>query len=137
MGESEYIQQQTDDARAAIRTTIDELESDVGRAINPRVWVRAHPWMTLAAAAAAGFVASQLFTREEEPQTEHPAPHPQETSHSQTENGHPARRWSRLIPILTKTVATAWSIFNSLQEAQKAHFPPVQPPRQPPHPNSR
>jgi hypothetical protein len=124
MGESEYIQEQTDDAKAAIGATLGELEREVGHAVDPRAWARAHPWISLAVAAAAGFAASELLARsdtEPEPIKHHPEPG----------NGHPPRRWSRAIPILAKTLSMAWTVLSNLLEAQKVHSHPDEPPRQP------
>lgn len=56
--ESEYLRQQRTEAKAAIAVAFSELKADLAKGVDPRVWIKTHPWITLASAAAAGFAAA-------------------------------------------------------------------------------
>ena len=58
MGEAEYLAHQAAMAREAITGAFAELKTDLGRGVDPRMWMKSHPWMTLASAAVAGFAAA-------------------------------------------------------------------------------
>jgi len=60
MDEAEYLDRQSELAKAAMLATLDEMRSEAIRAVDPRRLTRAHPWTALAVAAAAGFAASGL-----------------------------------------------------------------------------
>jgi len=107
MNEAEYLEQQSTHAKAAMRATLDEMRSEAIRAVDPRRLTRAHPWTSLAVAAAAGFAASGLAGRSPRPESGQP----------QT-----ARRpdISRLLSIADQIVSFAMPIAQSLWEAYLA-----------------
>jgi hypothetical protein len=72
MNEAEYLDRQSELAKAAMRATLDEMRSEAIRAGDPRRLTRAHPWTSLAVAAAAGFVASGLADRSPRPESGEP-----------------------------------------------------------------
>jgi len=59
--ESQFLQQQADEAQRAISRTISLLGTNAGHGVDPRVWTRAHPIVALGAAAAGGFLAVNLM----------------------------------------------------------------------------
>lgn len=67
-GEAGYVAQQAEDARAAIGHTLHAIASDLKESVDVRLWAKEHPWMTVGAAATAGFVAACVFvpTREDQ-----------------------------------------------------------------------
>jgi hypothetical protein len=58
MSESEELVGREVDARQAIHDSLRRIRRDLRNAVDPRVWVRLHPWLAMTAAAAAGFVLS-------------------------------------------------------------------------------
>ena len=63
MDESHFLKEQSDDALAAMRTTLRDAKGDISRYVDPRGWARSHPWQAVAAAAASGFVAGDVLGR--------------------------------------------------------------------------
>jgi hypothetical protein len=55
-----------------MRATLDEMRRDAIRAVDPRRLTRAHPWTSLAVAAAAGFAASGLADHSPRPESGQP-----------------------------------------------------------------
>jgi hypothetical protein len=53
--EADYLRQQSAQAKAAIAGAFSELKADLAKGVDPRIWMKTHPWITLASAAAAGF----------------------------------------------------------------------------------
>jgi hypothetical protein len=72
MNEAEYLERQSQLAKAAMRATLDEMRSEASRAVDPRRLTRAHPWTAMAVAAAAGFAASGLADRSPRPESGEP-----------------------------------------------------------------
>jgi len=72
MDEAEYLEQQSELAKAAMRATLDEIRSEAIRAVDPRRLTRAHPWTSVAVAAAAGFAASGLAGPSRRPESGQP-----------------------------------------------------------------
>jgi len=66
--ETDFLAKQVADAKAAMNRVIGEMTRDVGQGVDPRAWVQAAPWTTLAAAAVAGFVATALAVPSKEEQ---------------------------------------------------------------------
>jgi hypothetical protein len=56
--EAEFLEQQSAAARKAITDAFDDLKVDLAKGTDPRVWMKSHPWITLASAAVAGFAAA-------------------------------------------------------------------------------
>jgi hypothetical protein len=69
MNEAEYLEQQGEEAKAAMQATLKSMAHDAYEIADPARLTREHPWRMVAAAAAAGFVASKLLAHEEEQQT--------------------------------------------------------------------
>ena len=57
-GESDFLTKQAEDARQAIGAVAAEIGRSLGKGVDPRLWAQHYPWATVAAAAAAGFVAA-------------------------------------------------------------------------------
>ena len=58
VGESEYLERQAAAARESISSAFAGLKADLAQGVDPRTWVKSHPWMILASAAVAGFGAA-------------------------------------------------------------------------------
>ncbi len=65
MNEAEFLNQECKRAEGAIKVTAMALGHEAMEIVDPRRLTREHPWKLVAVAAAAGFVASRLFTAEE------------------------------------------------------------------------
>jgi hypothetical protein len=72
MNEAQYLERQSELAGAAMRATLDEMRREAIRAVDPRRLTRAHPWTSLAVAAAAGFAAGGLVGRPPRPESGEP-----------------------------------------------------------------
>ena len=59
--ELEFLQQQADDARAAVARTFHEIGGGLGRSVDVRAWTGEHPWAAMSSAAVAGFAAVALL----------------------------------------------------------------------------
>jgi hypothetical protein len=70
MTEAEFLDQECKRAEGAIKATAQALGHEAMEIVDPRRLTREHPWKLVAVAAAAGFVASKLFTGEEPPRPE-------------------------------------------------------------------
>jgi hypothetical protein len=68
------------DARQAIHDSLRQLRRDLRDAVDPRVWVRKHPWFAVTAAAAAGYALSDNKSRSDRPGTNIHADSPQSAS---------------------------------------------------------
>ena len=56
--EAEFLEHQAAAARTAIVDALADLKTDLATGADPRVWMKSHPWITLASAAVAGFAAA-------------------------------------------------------------------------------
>jgi hypothetical protein len=61
LGEAQYLQEQAANAKAAIKNAVSDLGQQIGAGIDPKEWTREHPWTTMGAAAAAGFLCAAVF----------------------------------------------------------------------------
>ncbi len=66
MSEADYLAQQASAAQAAIMGALADLKADLGRGADPRVWMKSHPWITLASVAMAGFAAATVVPTKEQ-----------------------------------------------------------------------
>ena len=66
--ESEYLEQQASAAKAAISGAFADLKTDLAKGVDPRVWIKSHPWITMASAAVAGFAAAATVVPSKEEQ---------------------------------------------------------------------
>jgi len=65
--EAAYLDEQAAAAKAAMRHTVDELKQSLKETADIKYWARRHPWASVGAAAAGGFVAAvALFSRSDE-----------------------------------------------------------------------
>jgi hypothetical protein len=67
MGEREYLENQCQRAKAGMRVAIHDLKHDAIEIADPRIWARAHPLATVAAAVAAGFAVTRVIGTNEKP----------------------------------------------------------------------
>lgn len=68
VSESAYLQNQVDDASAAISNAVAALKADLAGGVDPRAWAHAHPWVAVGAAAVAGFAAASALIPSKEEQ---------------------------------------------------------------------
>jgi hypothetical protein len=61
MGEAQYLLEQRIRAKAGLRMALGNVKRDAVKACDPRPWAKIHPWATMAAAFAAGFVAAEAI----------------------------------------------------------------------------
>lgn len=67
-GEADYIARQAAEASAAISNTLRAITGDLKQTVDVRLWTKEHPWMSVGAAAAAGFVAACMVVPTKEDQ---------------------------------------------------------------------
>jgi hypothetical protein len=114
LSESEYLKRQADAASAAISRAFAELKTDLGRGADPRMWVKSHPWITLASAAVAGFAAASSAIPSKEQvalkkleaieRAIHRAHHPNEAAENGNGNGTGKPATTGVLPMLLKEV---------------------------------
>ncbi|HEX4052981.1 MAG TPA: hypothetical protein VHX86_01825 [Tepidisphaeraceae bacterium] len=100
MGEAQYLHEQSERAKAAMWAALRELKQDAGQAADPREWAKTHPWMTVAAAAAAGFAVATTIGK----------PAPAESDHAEQPHDSATRRFLAMaekVISLTKPLLTA------------------------------
>jgi hypothetical protein len=68
LDEGAYLRHQSAQAKAAISGALADLKTDLAKGVDPRLWMKSHPWVTLASAAVAGFAtaAAVVPNREEQ-----------------------------------------------------------------------
>ncbi len=72
MNESEFLANESADAKAAMQNSITELKQTVLQAADVRMWTRDYPWASVSSALLAGFGAAALVTpRRDESIREH------------------------------------------------------------------
>jgi hypothetical protein len=106
MGEGDYLEDQCRRAKAGMWLALRDLKNDAIESADPRVWARAHPWKTVAAAALAGFAVTKIAERETEPVKPRPT----------TEAGPVEHRPGRLATL----VSLAWKIWSLAQPLIRA-----------------
>jgi hypothetical protein len=77
MDKAQFLNEQSELAKAAMRCTIRDAKSDALRLLDPRGWVKSHPWKTVAAAAVTGFLAANIM-RSNPPSVPDPASKPEQ-----------------------------------------------------------
>jgi hypothetical protein len=93
LSESEYLKQQGEAARNAIAKAFEDLKSDLGHGVDPREWIKTHPWITLASATVAGFAAAATVVPSKEEQALRKLQAIERAIHGErpkSENGHAA-----------------------------------------------
>jgi hypothetical protein len=68
IGEAQFLTDQANQASAAMSNAIKQIQRDLLKGVDPRLWVNEHPWMTLAAATVGGFVAATVTVPSKEQQ---------------------------------------------------------------------
>ena len=63
-----FLREQAANAKAALKQAIGEFGRGLGHGVDPRAWTQQYPWMTLGAAAVAGFVAASAVIPSKEQQ---------------------------------------------------------------------
>jgi len=72
--ENDYLQQQADDAKAAIGNAFSEAKTALAQGMDPSAWTRKYPLVAVGSALAAGFVAAMVAVKSNEPQPVSPPP---------------------------------------------------------------
>lgn len=62
MSEEALLQHHAESAMKAMRELLAKIHGDMSQVADPREWAERYPWATVAAAAAAGFVAAKVVT---------------------------------------------------------------------------
>jgi hypothetical protein len=68
LSEAQFLQQQAELAKAAIARTFKRFTQEMGQGANPVEWAREYPWISMGAAAVAGFVAANMLIPSKEDQ---------------------------------------------------------------------
>jgi hypothetical protein len=68
LSEAEFLAQQAQTARLAIEQAWHDIKSRLGQRVDPKAWAQEHPWITVSAAAVAGFVATATLVPSKEQQ---------------------------------------------------------------------
>jgi hypothetical protein len=68
LSEAQFLQQQAELAKAAIARTFKRFTEELGQGANPVEWAREYPWISVGAAAVAGFVAANMLIPSKEDQ---------------------------------------------------------------------
>jgi hypothetical protein len=66
--EAEYLAQQANNAKLAIAKAWQDVKSRLGQGGSPRAWAEEYPWITVGAAAVAGFFAATALVPSKEQQ---------------------------------------------------------------------
>jgi hypothetical protein len=62
------LAQQAQAAKDAIAKAWSDITTGLGKGVDPRQWAKAHPWLTMASATVAGFVAASTLVPSKEEQ---------------------------------------------------------------------
>lgn len=68
LSESEYLAQQANNAKLALQQALSDFGSKLGAGLDPHLLTKQHPWITLGAAAVAGFAATAILVPSKEQQ---------------------------------------------------------------------
>ena len=74
--ENEFLQQQADEAKAAIGNAIAQAKTSLAEGMDPKAWTRKYPLIAVGSALAAGFVAAAITVTSKEPRQEPASPPP-------------------------------------------------------------
>jgi len=72
--ENAFLQQQADEAKAAIGCALSEAKAALVQGMDPSAWTRKYPLVAVGSALAAGFVAAMVTVKSNEPQPVSPQP---------------------------------------------------------------
>lgn len=124
LSEAEYLAQQAETARLALAHAWEQVKVRLGQGVAPSEWAKEYPWITVGAAAVAGFVATAALVPSKEEQALkklaaieralNPAP-PREEEHS---NGNSKKTGSGLMgTILHEVLNIAKPVLLSMMSA--------------------
>lgn len=68
LSEAEYLAQQAETARLALTHAWQQVKARLGQGVAPAEWAKEYPWITVGAAAVAGFVATAALVPSKEEQ---------------------------------------------------------------------
>ena len=68
LSESEFLAQQAEMARTAMMRSLSEIKTRLAQGADPKAWAREFPWITVGAAAVAGFAAAATLIPSKEDQ---------------------------------------------------------------------
>ncbi|HEY2588322.1 MAG TPA: hypothetical protein VGI81_21460 [Tepidisphaeraceae bacterium] len=68
LSEQEFLAQQAESAKLAMGKAWQEMKTRLGQGVAPQVWAKEYPWITVGAAAVAGFVAAATLIPSKEEQ---------------------------------------------------------------------
>lgn len=63
-----FLKEQAANAKAAIKQALGDFGKGLGHGVDPRAWTQEYPWISLGAAAVAGFVAASALVPSKEQQ---------------------------------------------------------------------
>lgn len=66
--EQEYLAQQAETAKQALAGAWEQMKTRLGQGVAPQAWAKEYPWITVGAAAVAGFVAATALVPSKEEQ---------------------------------------------------------------------
>ncbi len=69
--EALYLKQQADDAQAAMKATLNEMQDKLKDIVDLRVWTQRYPWISTAVAAGVGFAAGAVVTPRDRKDAKH------------------------------------------------------------------
>jgi hypothetical protein len=120
-------------ARQAVHDSLRRLRRDVRNAVDPRVWVRRHPWLAVTIAAAAGFALSDNIAASQH-QTPQAPPPAEGSSPSAAQPSPPPSTWrsaiSREILAVMRPILIA-AVTQHLKSTAFADEPPKPPSHDP------
>lgn len=73
MDQAEFLREQSASAKNAMSATLRDAKHDAAQLLDPRIWVKSHPWKTLTVVAAVGFAVGDAV-RKPRKTAEPPAP---------------------------------------------------------------
>jgi hypothetical protein len=135
--ENQYLQQQADEAKAAIGNALSEAKSALAAGMDPKAWTRKYPLIAVGSALVAGFAAAAVTISSKEEQElahlrkVHEAMHPEPTAAASA--GAKPGFWSSVIreavemirPVLTTALLAS---FKAPPSNQQPPSPPSDPP---------
>jgi hypothetical protein len=146
--EAEYLAQQAENAKLAMAKAWEQLKAKLGQGAAPQAWAKEYPWITVGAAAVAGFVAASAIIPSKEEQALkklaaieralNPAPAPRKEH--ENGNGKPeAKSWlsTMLHEVLNVARPAIISMITANMGGAVAGMNPADPSQAPQHPGDR
>jgi hypothetical protein len=135
--EDQYLQQQADEAKAAIGNALSEAKSALAAGMDPKAWTRKYPLIAVGSALVAGFAAAAvtISSKEEQELTRlrkiHEAMHPEPAPAGSA--GVKSGFWSSVIreavemirPVLTTALLASFKAPPSSQQPSSASSDPL------------